>query len=89
MRRFYLLYAVCDFDTGATAKIEFHASYGHIRFTDSSCGLHVPSSSRDSLLPHISDSGGGQQGQGILRYRLHGETSTLSTSLLEVMPLPP
>ena len=54
-----IYYAVCDFDTGAIARIEFHASYGYIRFIDSSCGLHVPSSSRDSLLPHISDSRGG------------------------------
>ena len=71
-------------NTGAVTGNERDSSHGYFRLSDGSRWLGSPVSSRDSLMPNISDSGGHQSGQRILRYHLYGKTTTLPITLLQV-----
>ena len=71
-------------NTGAVTGNERDSSHGYFRLSDGSRWLGSPVSSRDSLMPNISDSGGYQSGQRILRYHLYGKTTPLPITLLQV-----
>lgn len=76
---------IFSFNVGTVTRNECHPSHGDFRLLDGSRWPYSAVSSRDTALPNVSDSGGNQPGQRILRRGVDAETPTLSTPLRKVM----